>query len=140
MTLFLKPPLAQSPVQLDGGGTEAELAPRKPSVAHVFLFSCSSPSLLENPVLSLEGNQVNLVAPPHGAVLPETEALEEQGSQSQLDPGSGPSRLELGAGRVRLEPFNWLTCGSTLAGHQVYQVSLKKPEPGTYCRDIVLAG
>lgn len=46
------------------------------------------------------------MAPPRGAVLPETEALEEQGSQSQLDPGSGPSRLELGAGQVRLEPLS----------------------------------
>ena len=63
VTLFLKPPLAESPGQLDGGGTEGELAPRKPGVAHGFLFSCSSPWLLENPGLSLGGNQVNQVAP-----------------------------------------------------------------------------
>ena len=62
MTLFLKPPLAQSPVPLDGGGSEGELAPRKPSEVRGFLFSCSSPSLLENPVLSLERNQVNQMA------------------------------------------------------------------------------
>ena len=118
MTLFLKPPLAQSPVPLDGGGSEGELAPRKPSKVRGFLFSCSLPSLLENPVLSLERNQVNQMAPPRGTVPPEAEALEEQGGQSQPDLGSGPSGLGLGAGRARLEPFNWLTRGTTVAGHK----------------------